>query len=228
MLRRRPLRFAQILYCCCTLLFLCVTVTDSHDCFPQPCDPANHCPPFDTSPCRFGATLDSCACCTICAKGPGESCGGVWGQRGTCGNTTRCMVEVEWNTSYAEYIQTPGVCKGGKKEMCLSQSCHDVDQKQQKSIISHVALFLRLGGHEYNCMRPILLQIRNLLYQLPTQLQGLSYQLPTQLHGLLYQLPTQLHGLSVEHLVRRNSVLMARTDTVQPLSKTFKNLLARI
>ncbi|CAL4064586.1 unnamed protein product, partial [Meganyctiphanes norvegica] len=45
--------------------------------------------PINIKNCKFGVALDWCRQ-QVCAKGPGESCGGRWRQHGTCGTGTYC------------------------------------------------------------------------------------------------------------------------------------------
>ncbi|GAB6027745.1 hypothetical protein CHUAL_001982 [Chamberlinius hualienensis] len=48
------------------------------------------CGDYDTSICKYGLALDMCGCCDVCAKGPGEICGGIWNYGGTCGKGLNC------------------------------------------------------------------------------------------------------------------------------------------
>ncbi|XP_064085799.1 single insulin-like growth factor-binding domain protein-2 [Macrobrachium nipponense] len=43
------------------------------------------------SDCPYGVTTDICNCCDVCAKGPGEACGGLWNQLGKCGPEYTCV-----------------------------------------------------------------------------------------------------------------------------------------
>ncbi|XP_068203512.1 venom protein 302-like isoform X1 [Palaemon carinicauda] len=56
------------------------------------CDYDAACPKghLTESDCPFGVVKDICQCCDTCAKGPGEKCGGYWGEFGTCGRNHTC------------------------------------------------------------------------------------------------------------------------------------------
>ncbi|XP_037778572.1 single insulin-like growth factor-binding domain protein-2 [Penaeus monodon] len=46
------------------------------------------CPPLDPASCPFGIVSDTCDCCSVCGKGPGEICSDVeW----KCGNGLFCL-----------------------------------------------------------------------------------------------------------------------------------------
>ena len=87
-----------------TILILFSSAANSLGC---PCNPVICHPPQG---CQYGEVPDVCACCMECAKGPGETCGGTWGELGTCGNGTQCMVNVPFGSSYSNYRYTPGTC----------------------------------------------------------------------------------------------------------------------
>ncbi|XP_077542389.1 crimpy [Haemaphysalis longicornis] len=53
--------------------------------------------------CAYGVTSDMCGCCNVCARGPGEECGGYWNIGGTCAEGLTCKP----NTMY---YQLPGMC----------------------------------------------------------------------------------------------------------------------
>lgn len=74
------------------------------------CPPCNqsYCPNVTT--CQYGTVLDACACCSECAKGPGEVCGGIWGAGGSCTNGTKCLVTVPFGSTYSTYLHTNGYC----------------------------------------------------------------------------------------------------------------------
>ncbi|GAB6026296.1 hypothetical protein CHUAL_012503 [Chamberlinius hualienensis] len=40
--------------------------------------------------CQHGIVTDACDCCKVCAKGPGESCGGIF-HVGKCGKGMSCV-----------------------------------------------------------------------------------------------------------------------------------------
>ncbi|GAB6024840.1 hypothetical protein CHUAL_009958 [Chamberlinius hualienensis] len=53
--------------------------------------------------CRYGTELDNCGQCTVCLKGPGEQCGGIWNTEGTCAKGYICQPNPKnW--------QLPGKC----------------------------------------------------------------------------------------------------------------------
>ncbi|XP_078697810.1 uncharacterized protein LOC144925603 [Branchiostoma floridae x Branchiostoma belcheri] len=49
------------------------------------------CPPLPS--CQGDVTKDACGCCDVCAKIPGESCGGQWNISGTCSRGLTCVVD---------------------------------------------------------------------------------------------------------------------------------------
>ncbi|XP_019643786.1 PREDICTED: cysteine-rich motor neuron 1 protein-like [Branchiostoma belcheri] len=49
------------------------------------------CPPLPS--CQGDVTKDACGCCDVCAKIPGESCGGQWNISGTCSSGLTCVVD---------------------------------------------------------------------------------------------------------------------------------------
>ena len=58
-----------------------------------------------------GTTLSICGCCTICAKDVGESCGGLWGIQGKCGNNLVCKKPFNYeNADDEEDHYSIGVC----------------------------------------------------------------------------------------------------------------------
>ncbi|XP_022248471.1 venom protein 59.1-like [Limulus polyphemus] len=69
----------------------------------------NFCPVCDTSKCEpiescsTEKLLDQCGCCTVCAKGLQDQCGGIWNHAGTCMKGLKCQP----NSSYP---QLPGRC----------------------------------------------------------------------------------------------------------------------
>ena len=75
---------------------------------PPTCDPA-YCSP-EPLDCQYGQTVDICACCMECMKGPGESCGGIWGEFGKCTNGTECLVTAPRETSCTSFLHKPGIC----------------------------------------------------------------------------------------------------------------------
>ncbi|GAB6024814.1 hypothetical protein CHUAL_009934 [Chamberlinius hualienensis] len=68
------------------LLLVFVQKNEALSCVP--CEKEKICDKIVT--CKFGLAKDMCGCCDICAKGPGETCGGVWNHGGTCGKGLNC------------------------------------------------------------------------------------------------------------------------------------------
>ena len=108
MSERRPSLAVLFLF----VVFLCCCEEASSIC-PWPCNPSEHCPNggrFDASSCSYGAVLDACLCCTVCAQGPGERCD----NRIQCGDGLRCLVEIPEDLlprlSSLEIKQFPGTC----------------------------------------------------------------------------------------------------------------------
>ncbi|CAL4171545.1 unnamed protein product [Meganyctiphanes norvegica] len=46
-----------------------------------------------TPTCSYEVTKSICGCCNVCAKGPGEECGGPWGLSGTCSLGLECQLD---------------------------------------------------------------------------------------------------------------------------------------
>ncbi|XP_006001804.1 serine protease HTRA1B [Latimeria chalumnae] len=77
---------------------------------PERCDPAL-CPPLPTD-CPSGQTLDQCGCCSVCAAGEGEPCGGS-GRLGEplCGDGLECSVSAGVAASLTVRRRgSPGLC----------------------------------------------------------------------------------------------------------------------
>ncbi|XP_076038312.1 single insulin-like growth factor-binding domain protein-1 isoform X2 [Oratosquilla oratoria] len=69
------------------------------------------CDPLKSVNCKWGTQKDVCNCCTVCAKGLGEVCGGPWFHRGRCGRGLRCLRD---DTDF----NSEGVCvRGGKTKV---------------------------------------------------------------------------------------------------------------
>lgn len=65
-----------------------VGIANSTSCPPEwPCNQELRCNDIDTSNCEHGIVLDTCYCCHVCGKGPGELCGRV---EGNCGEGLVC------------------------------------------------------------------------------------------------------------------------------------------
>lgn len=85
------------------------------------CD-TSYCPPFNSSNCSYGVVQDECNCCDECAKGPGETCGDVFGSEGICADGYECIVQVLFGLDHTDYYQTPGVCKSSEFARCIGCS----------------------------------------------------------------------------------------------------------
>ncbi|CAL4130171.1 unnamed protein product, partial [Meganyctiphanes norvegica] len=75
--------------------------------------------------CSYGLTRGVCSCCgnNVCAKGPGESCGGTWGFSGTCSKGLECIKKNALDPDYGYNgvcapppIVHPGTCPPSHKE----------------------------------------------------------------------------------------------------------------
>uniref|UniRef100_UPI003AAE3612 insulin-like growth factor-binding protein 7 n=1 Tax=Centroberyx gerrardi TaxID=166262 RepID=UPI003AAE3612 len=55
-----------------------------------PCDPAQ-CDPLPAEGCPAGSLLDSCGCCSVCAAGEGERCGGRGASARRCASGLECV-----------------------------------------------------------------------------------------------------------------------------------------
>ena len=114
MLQRRSLRFVQALLRCYWLL-VCFNAAIT-DCFCGPCNRDN-CVALNSTVCPYGTIFDGC-CCMMCAKGPGEECGGI--KLELCATGSRCMLEIEFGLFYSEYIQSSGICKLSEKLLLMN------------------------------------------------------------------------------------------------------------
>ncbi|XP_018008467.1 insulin-like growth factor-binding protein 7 [Hyalella azteca] len=64
------------------------------------------CQPIKLSRCKWGIGPDTCGCCQVCLKGPGEMCGGSggsWSPSGQCGRGLHCMMQNPYNSGYPGY-----------------------------------------------------------------------------------------------------------------------------
>ncbi|XP_035231762.1 single insulin-like growth factor-binding domain protein-2 [Stegodyphus dumicola] len=57
----------------------------------------------ETDDCDYGLAPDVCGCCYTCAKGPGDSCGGMYDLAGRCTKGYYCQ-------PHPKYPQLPGIC----------------------------------------------------------------------------------------------------------------------
>ncbi|XP_068232963.1 uncharacterized protein [Palaemon carinicauda] len=90
------------------VILVIAAVHESHGLSCLGCNPADCRIPLN---CNYGLVKDICYCCDVCAKGPGEECGGIWGLRGQCGDAFIC------DNSHSREMQPdypvdflPGVC----------------------------------------------------------------------------------------------------------------------
>ena len=77
------------------------------------CD-LDYCDPLDSKQCDYGLVKDVCNCCDVCAKGPGESCGGHFAVEGFCADGYDCMVQVPFGSTWTKYFHTPGFCQASE------------------------------------------------------------------------------------------------------------------
>ncbi|KAK8733136.1 hypothetical protein OTU49_006778, partial [Cherax quadricarinatus] len=76
------------------LLFVCLVLTLVASVTPQECSPCDddECPTLAPKSCIWGMLKDPCLCCHVCAKGPGEECGGRSLEFGVCGPGLTCII----------------------------------------------------------------------------------------------------------------------------------------
>ncbi|GAB6024842.1 hypothetical protein CHUAL_009960 [Chamberlinius hualienensis] len=80
-----------------------ILCSDALSCPRRP-DGTLYCTDVDPKTCRYGTVSDICSFCQVCAKGPGEECGGIWNIGGRCGKGYFCHGNPQnW--------QRPGQCK---------------------------------------------------------------------------------------------------------------------
>ncbi|XP_064085508.1 venom protein 302-like isoform X2 [Macrobrachium nipponense] len=83
-----------------SLLLLCAVVECSLGLTCLPCDQIICLQPVG---CPYGYVKGVCSCCDVCAKGPGEFCGGEFNLFGKCGAGLKCVQTVN-------VIPSRGVC----------------------------------------------------------------------------------------------------------------------
>ncbi|XP_066935021.1 venom protein 302-like isoform X2 [Clytia hemisphaerica] len=88
---------------CLILLSSLAQLTDGLSCFCQMVT----CPPAPTD-CPVGLTMDVCGCCEVCARDIYQTCDGIWGSEGTCGENLYCDKEEHRG---AEMFGAIGICK---------------------------------------------------------------------------------------------------------------------
>ncbi|XP_003383851.1 PREDICTED: uncharacterized protein LOC100638201 [Amphimedon queenslandica] len=69
--------------------------------------------PVSEEDCEFGLVPQGTpSCCSQyeCAKGPYETCGGLWGEEGICSQGHECFVWFPYGLSYDHFITKPGRC----------------------------------------------------------------------------------------------------------------------
>ena len=72
--------------------------------------------PVSEEDCEFGPVpQDTQSCCSQreCARGPYETCGGLWGKEGICSQGHECFVRFPYGLSYDHFITKPGRCLPG-------------------------------------------------------------------------------------------------------------------
>ncbi|KAK8733131.1 hypothetical protein OTU49_006775 [Cherax quadricarinatus] len=95
------------------LLFLAVTRCSGLTCLP--CQAETQCPDSNTLHCYYGIVKDVCNCCDVCAKGPGEKCGGEWDAQGKCADGLTCQ-------------KTTGNAEG----ICAFSQCHHLPSQPSR------------------------------------------------------------------------------------------------
>ena len=88
-----------VMFCCC---WKCVCSVSCLPCDTSECS-------LNVSTCSYGVVKDYCGCCDECLKGPGESCGSIFG---VCASGFRCYVKLEYGVPYVLFVQTTGRCEG--------------------------------------------------------------------------------------------------------------------
>ncbi|XP_069981368.1 insulin-like growth factor-binding protein 4 [Penaeus vannamei] len=73
------------------LLVLVASVAALHVCSGLSCQPCSEVKCSRPRGCAFGTVRDVCGCCYVCAKGPGQPCGGMWLLNGKCGDGFKCQ-----------------------------------------------------------------------------------------------------------------------------------------
>ncbi|XP_018008452.1 venom protein 302 [Hyalella azteca] len=68
------------------------------------CDKAS-CASVPPDACPWGVGMDSCFCCQVCLKGPGQTCGGPWNIKGRCGDGLECVRKTPGD------FNANGICK---------------------------------------------------------------------------------------------------------------------
>ncbi|CAB3982045.1 cysteine-rich motor neuron 1 -like isoform X2 [Paramuricea clavata] len=75
----------------------------------------------DVSKCKDGIAKDTCGCCDVCARGEGESCGGLFHNHGKCGNGLKCIRRRANSVKVlGENDLVSGVCE---REECREKVC---------------------------------------------------------------------------------------------------------
>ncbi|XP_042864043.1 single insulin-like growth factor-binding domain protein-2 [Penaeus japonicus] len=72
-------------------LILVASLAAVHTCSGLSCEPCEQSECKRPTGCKFGTVLDICHCCSVCAKGPGQKCGGLWDWYGKCGAAFECQ-----------------------------------------------------------------------------------------------------------------------------------------
>ncbi|XP_076040846.1 venom protein 302-like [Oratosquilla oratoria] len=74
-------------------IFVSVKRSSGLTCFP--CEDRKNCR-NEPNYCTWGFTKGICGCCVVCAKGPGQKCGGDFNLDGTCAPGLTCVSFGEW------------------------------------------------------------------------------------------------------------------------------------
>lgn len=116
-----------------TIILLYVITTTTLAFYPEcgECDRQTMCapPPPD---CTSGHVLDSCDCCSVCARGVNQTCQGPYGQLGRCADTLVCVTEPRPGEAIS--VHDEGICKA--KHGMYACVCMDVDYVEPRLLLS--------------------------------------------------------------------------------------------
>ncbi|XP_064098365.1 insulin-like growth factor-binding protein 7 [Macrobrachium nipponense] len=97
-------------------IFVLAGTQEAHGLSCRACDPESCIPPRG---CKYGLVKGICYCCDVCAKGPGEACGGLWSLNGKCGAAFVC------DTSQSEGMY-PGYPEEFLDGVCVEMAVNDL------------------------------------------------------------------------------------------------------
>ncbi|XP_028409169.1 agrin-like [Dendronephthya gigantea] len=102
-----------------TLFLVILTTLLSEVMSCQPCQ--NTVCDTDVSKCKDGVVKDNCGCCKVCARGEGETCGGLFYNHGKCGEGLHCVRRRPNSVKIlGENDIVSGVCE---REECKNKVC---------------------------------------------------------------------------------------------------------